>query len=108
MKVCFMSEQEIRDIFSDEAYVSSLLALDTPEEVQASLAEKDLDLSAAEITTILDSIQKYSEADGELSEADLETVTGGFLTGILLAMIITLVVGTGGVVGAADAIRRRW
>jgi uncharacterized Zn finger protein len=55
-----MSEQEIREIFSDEAYVSSLLALDTPEEVQDSLAEKGLDLSTTEITTILESLQKHS------------------------------------------------
>jgi hypothetical protein len=103
-----MSEQEIRDIFSDEAYVSSLLALDTAEEVQASLSEKGLDLSTEEITTLLDSIQKYSESDGELSEASLETVTGGFLTGILVAMILTMVIGTGVTVGAAEAVKRRW
>jgi hypothetical protein len=103
-----MSEQEIKDIFSDDAYVSSLLALDTAEEVQASLAEKGLDLSTTEITTLLDSIQKYSESDEELSEADLETVSGGFLTGILLMMIITLVVGAGATAGAAVAVRRRW
>jgi hypothetical protein len=105
-----MSEQEIRDIFSDEAYVSSLLALDTAEEVQASLTEKGLVLSTEEITTLLESIQKYAESDGELSEDSLETVTGGFLTGILVAMVLTLIIGSGLTAGAAAVVRsrRRW
>jgi hypothetical protein len=107
-----MSEQEIKDIFSDEAYVSSLLALETPEEVQASLAEKGLDLSETEITTILDSIQTYAQSDGELSEDALETVTGGIIGLIVFAVVMgTLAVsaGIGSIVNAALVVtRRRW
>jgi hypothetical protein len=103
----FMGEQEIKDLFSDEAYVSSLLALDTAEEVQASLAEKGLDLSEAEITTLLESIQKYSESDGELSEADLENVSGGLLGAIVIIVWSVLMLSAlGGVVNART--RRRW
>jgi hypothetical protein len=105
MRVYYMSEQEIRELFSDEAYVSSLLALETAEEVQASLAEKGLDLSAAEIATLLDSLQKYSESGEELSEAALETVTGGLLTSLLILLVFAAV----GVTGAAmDIQRKRW
>jgi hypothetical protein len=106
-----MSEQEIRDIFSDEAYVSSLLALDTAEEVQASLAEKGVDLTAEEITKLLDSIQNYTESDGELSEASLETVTGGVLAELIMIIVLGLLVGTGvggGVGLITNAVRRRW
>jgi hypothetical protein len=112
MEFCSMSEQEMRDILTDEAYVSSLLALDTPEEVQASLAEKGIDLTEAEITALLQAIQSYVQSGGELSEADLETVTGGF---VLMGFLIGLVVATissavgAGVVGLIPvAIRRRW
>jgi hypothetical protein len=102
-----MNEAEVRELFSDEAYVSSLLALDTAEEVQASLAEKGLELSETEITTLLDSIQKYSESDGELSEDSLETVTGGLAT--LIFTIVTLLL-LGSTVGltVSTATRRRW
>jgi hypothetical protein len=107
-----MSEQEIREIFSDEAYVSSLLALETPEEAQTSLAEKGIDLSTTEIATLVDSLQKYEQSGEELSEADLETVTGGIIGLIVFAVVIgSLAVGTGigGIVNAAVNIaRRRW
>jgi hypothetical protein len=110
----FMSEQEIRDLFNDEAYVSSLLALDTAEEVQASLAEKGLDLSTTEITKIIDSIRNYSESDRELSEADLETVTGG-LVGVALLFfgMIMGIIGVGTTAGMlsmedSSGRRRRW
>jgi hypothetical protein len=102
-----MSEQEIKNIFSDEAYVSSLLALETAEEVQASLAEKGLDLSATEITTLLDSIQKHAQSGEELSEADLETVTGG-LIGTILVLIWTAVMAVGIGQAIASTARRRW
>jgi hypothetical protein len=103
-----MSEQEIKDIFSDEAYVSSLLALDTAEEVQASLAEKGLDLSTAEITKLLDTLQKYSEADGELSEDALETVTGGVISIIILAIVVGLFMAGAVGVSISAGTRRRW
>jgi hypothetical protein len=100
-----MSEQEIKDIFSDEAYVSSLLALDTAEEVQASLAEKGLDLSTAEITTLLDSMQKYAESDEELSEADLETVSGGLLISLILVLVGAAIAATA---ASMEVRRKRW
>jgi NH3-dependent NAD+ synthetase len=110
----FMSEQEIRDLFKDEAYVSSLLALDTAEEVQASLAEKGVDISTTEITKILDSIRNYSESDEELSEADLENVTGG-LVGVALLFFAGLmgIIGLGTTAGMlsmedSSGRRRRW
>jgi hypothetical protein len=102
---CFMSEQEIKELFSDKAYVSSLLALDTAEEVQASLAEKGIELSTTEISTLLDSLQKYSESDEELSEAALETVTGGLLISLLLVLLGAAVAATG---TSMSIRRRRW
>jgi hypothetical protein len=101
----FIGEQEIKDLFADEAYVSSLLALDTAEEVQASLAKKGLDLSTAEITTLLDSMQKYAESDEELSEADLETVTGGLLISLIFVLVGAAVAATG---ASMSVRRRRW
>jgi hypothetical protein len=109
-----MSEAEIKELFSDEAYTSSLLALDTAEEVQASLAERGLELSTTEITKILDSIRNYSESDRELSEADLENVSGG-LVGVALLFfgLIMGIIGVGTTAGMlsmedSSGRRRRW
>jgi hypothetical protein len=106
-----MSEAEVKELFSDEAYVSSLLALETAEEVQASLAEKGVDLSTTEITKILDSIRNYSESDEELSESDLENVTGG-LVGVALLFfgLIMGIIGVGTTAGmlSMEETRRRW
>jgi hypothetical protein len=105
-----MSEQEIREIFSDEAYVSSLLALETPEEVKASVAEKGIDLSETEIATLLDTLQK-AQSDGELSEEALETVTGGLVPLAVAAIFLAvfhLVVGIGTTAGMLSMDRRRW
>jgi hypothetical protein len=109
MAVCFMSEQEIRELFSDEAYVSSLLALETAEEVQASLAEKGIDLSEAEITKLLETIQNYVQSGEELSEADLEAVTGGVI-GAIIAILVLGGLALGTAIGSSVKIftGRRW
>ena len=39
-----MDDQQIQELFSDKEFVDSLLGLETPEEVQETLAEKGLDL----------------------------------------------------------------
>lgn len=47
-----MNEQQIKEIFSDEAFVNSILEMETPQDVQKALSEKGLDLSLEEINTI--------------------------------------------------------
>ena len=77
-----MSEERIKEIFSDEEFVKELFGKETPEEAQALLAEKDIDLSVEELVKLKDIIAKKLRAaeDGkstELTEADLENVAGG-------------------------------
>ncbi len=101
-----MNEERIKELFSDEAFVKEVLALETPEEVQAAFAEKDVDLSVAEIQKAYEIL---SEHEGEeLSEEDLEQVAGGELI-VLLAVALACALGTCGIaVGADQARRRRW
>ena len=40
-----MDEKLVKEVFSDKEFVMSLLKLDTPEEVQAALKEKGIDLT---------------------------------------------------------------
>lgn len=70
-----MNEQKIKELFSDEQFVKELLDLETPEEVQAVLADNDVDFSIEDIIKLKELLIK-KEAD-ELSDEELEEVAGG-------------------------------
>ena len=98
-------EEKIKKVMSDEAYVKELLALETPEEVQASLEEKDIEMSLEEIKQAINLLSRYSE--GELSEDELSEVAGGDLCTVCLVIGIASWVVSG--TGFTDWItRRRW
>lgn len=72
---------QLREVFSDENFVKELVALETPEEVQARLKEKNVDLSMEQIEMLREKLGK--QQDGELSEDDLEEVAGGLVEEVL-------------------------
>jgi hypothetical protein len=74
-----MDEAKAKVIFSDKPFVTSLLKLDTPEEVQTALKAQGLEASLDEIKTIGDALAKAAEKGGDLSDSDLEKVAGGKL-----------------------------
>jgi hypothetical protein len=94
-----MNEATIREVFSDEQFVRGLFQLETPEEVQAVLQKKDISLSVEEIVKIRELMLKKMETGAELSEAEMESVTGGSLT---VVAIVLLGVGLG--MGAASLV----
>ena len=99
----FMNEEKIEEVFSDEGFVKSLMELETPEEAQKALAEKDIDLSVNEIETISKMPQK--KAEGELTDDELEDVAGGAI------QLLVAIIGTAIAVGAIEVdyrTRRRW
>ncbi len=101
-----MDEVTIRKVFGDEQFVKGLFELATPEEVQAALQQKDLSLSVEEIVKIRELLLKRMEAGAELSEEELESVTGGVGVTILIislmigAVVLGVVAGAGAVGGA--------
>ena len=95
-----MDEKRAKELFADKEFVKSLLALETPEQVQAAAKAKGLDLTLDEISAIKGSLTK---TNGELSEADLEKVAGGteFLTPIIeIVQIVPNII--------TDIVRSRW
>jgi len=40
-----MNEQKIKNVFADEEFVVSIMNMETAEEVQAALAEKEIEIS---------------------------------------------------------------
>ena len=102
-----MNEEKIKEVFSDEKFVKSLMELETPEEVQKALAEKDIDLSIDEIKAAAKLLEK--RANGELADEDLETVAGGMglIAGLAIVQGICIVVGVAGS-ATSKATRGRW
>lgn len=71
------NDQDIKAIFSDQAFVQSLTEMESEGEVQAALLKKGLDVSLEEARVIKYLLIKKSKA--ALSEEDLALVTGGTL-----------------------------
>lgn len=98
-------------IEADSSLAEKLLALETPEEVQAALKGEGLDFSVEEINVLRDALVKaMAKGDGELSDEDLEDVAGGSIT---VAAVVAVVGCIAGVVGTAGGIvdnivRSRW
>ncbi|MDR3332261.1 MAG: hypothetical protein LBT08_06500 [Synergistaceae bacterium] len=76
-----MDKAKAKEIFSDEAFVTSLLKLETAEEAQKALKARGLEVSLEEVKAIGDVLEKAAENGGKLSEDELENVAGGFHSG---------------------------
>ena len=88
-----MNEERIKEIFADEEFVKELFSKETPEEAQALLAEKDIDVSIEELVKLKDLVVAKLQAaenseSAELTEADLEDVAGGtFGISVVIAIV---------------------
>lgn len=106
-----MNEELLKEVLSDTDFAQSLLEMESPEDVQSALKNKGVDLSLEDITTIQNILA--NQAEGELSEDDLENVAGGSLTimsAIGIAGIISASVSGGIALGnkVHEWTRRRW
>ena len=106
-----MDTNKIKEIFSDQAFVKSLLEKDTAAQVQAELKKKGIDLSEKEVMKMRDEIIKHTEngtKPEELSLDQLDDVAGGIgpVTLTILSVIVAgAVVGGAGIGGLS---RLRW
>ena len=98
-----MNEAYIKEIFSDEAFVKSFLELETPEEVQSALKEKNIDMTEDEIITLRDDIvtlAEKAEAGEELSLEQLDEAAGGAFVTVCTTLLVGIaIVGTIGAAG---------
>ncbi len=103
-----MNETLIKEVFSDKAFVETLLGMETAEEVQAALKEKKLELSIEDIEKIQKSLT--AQENSELSEEEMESVAGGFAitAGVVSAIagVIGATAGTGSFIH--NITRSRW
>ena len=108
-----MNEKRIKEVFSDEEFVKELFSKETPEEAQALLAEKEIDMSIDELVKLKDLVAAKLQAaengeSTEITEEDLADVAGG--VAVLFAIMGLVVVGVGMMMAIPyiDFERRRW
>ena len=108
-----MNEERIKEVFSDEEFVKELFSKETPEEAQALLAEKEIDMSIDELVKLKDLVAAKLQAaengeSTEITEEDLADVAGG--VAVLFAIMGLVVVGVGMMMAIPyiDFERRRW
>ncbi|MBR3630632.1 MAG: hypothetical protein IKN55_09225 [Oscillospiraceae bacterium] len=90
---------QIKEVFSDEAFVQSVLQAGSAEEVQALLAGKGVEMSLDEIELTKKTVEAVADGEisteqlsklaegGELSEDELESVAGGFINEVYEGMM---------------------
>jgi predicted ribosomally synthesized peptide with nif11-like leader len=106
--------EKIQEVFADKEFVEKLLAMDTPEEVQAAVKEKGLELTLEEIEatkkSIVNSLEK-NDSD-EVSDDQLEQVAGGFAITTALVIAGAITAGATGAAALGSAVHRwtggRW
>lgn len=113
-----MELSRIKEVCSDQEYLKELFNLSTPEEVQASLKEKGIDMTIDEINQTADflnranngelteneqkAVEMLSKSNGELSEEDLESVTGGATLAVFVGYMAAF--GGAAAIGAAACV----
>ncbi|MEM1483406.1 hypothetical protein V6615_00855 [Oscillospiraceae bacterium PP1C4] len=116
-----VNTEKIKEVFSDKEFVAELLNCEEPEDVQKALDEKEISLSLDEVSELRKWFEKYSNGeiaeetlkkavDSELSDEDLETVSGGSIIALIVASIITAaaIATAGGLsVGASVMVSKR-
>ena len=68
----------LEKLLSDDAFASSLVTMQSAEEVQVALKEKGLDLTIEEINSLAKALNEASATDKDLSAEELDNVAGGF------------------------------
>lgn len=66
-----LTAEVVQELEQNEDFKQSLANVSTPEEVQALMAQYDIEVSIEEINDMIEM------PDGELQESDLEDVSGG-------------------------------
>lgn len=77
---------------NDKEFVKAIGDMEDPYEVQKAFAEKGIDLTIEDISTIARTCASLAES-GELDEEVLENVSGGFVDGFI---VVCGLIGLGG------------
>lgn len=100
-----MNEEKIKALLSDEKFVAGILELETPEDVCKAFADEGVTVTTEEIIQVKEQLASIGENNDELSEDQLEDVSGGYFVTTLILWGVTALIG----IGIGDKVtRRRW
>lgn len=72
-----MSEEKIKALLEQEAFVTALLSCEEAEDAQKLFKDNGVELSMEEITALGKALQQVSDPEGEMDEEALADVAGG-------------------------------
>ncbi|MGN1367590.1 MAG: hypothetical protein ACI4WX_01870 [Aristaeellaceae bacterium] len=83
--------EKLNELFADAAFAEQVRTLDTAGELQALLAEKGIELTQEEFEELLEACEKLAgQADGELTDEQMEDVSGGVCAGTILLCAVAV------------------
>ena len=93
-----MNEERIKEVFSDEEFVRELFSKETPEEAQALLVEKDIDVTIEEIVKLGEFVAKKLQQiengeSAELTEEELTDISGGVIVALYIGAMVAITAG---------------
>lgn len=91
-------QERLNELVQNEVFMKRLLALETDVEVQALLAENDVELSLDEIKFIKKQVEARLNGQEELDEEDLANVVGGSATAAIITAVVAGIVKLGNAV----------
>ena len=89
-----MNEERIKEIFSDKEFVTELISLETPTDIQALLKTKGIDLDIDQIEKAKALVAKklaLAEAGEELGDDELDEVSGGIAVLSVVSAVISVI-----------------
>lgn len=93
-----MKIEKITEVVKDETFARSIVDMKSPEEVKEAFATKDVDISLEEAKVIISTIQRMIKNNStELSEKDLQEISGGGQTLKIASAVALGIIAAGGV-----------
>lgn len=87
----FVLEMKIVEAFQDESFVKRLSTAETPEEAQAALQEKGIEMNMDDVRRLPDELKRMRGNGDELTEDELEDVAGG-MTHPVISVVVSAAV----------------
>ncbi|MBQ9480084.1 MAG: hypothetical protein IJU71_11100, partial [Selenomonadaceae bacterium] len=105
MEAASMDKEKITALMQDEAFVKELVGQEDVEDVRKLFASKGVELTVEQIDEIRKGVAaRVGDGDEELSDDQLENVSGGFADAI--TGVIDAIIAVGDLVHTVT--RRRW
>lgn len=104
--------KKLEAVLKDKQFAQHLLTLEAPEDVKKAFGGKGIHFTLEEVKEIGAALSEQASSlkDGELSQENLEAVSGGFvITGITAIGIAKLLIGVAGLgLATYEAYKARW